>query len=77
MTNPLGEPERGVSVKARAMITNVNNEEDHFKFSGNDDTMTATSARDGIAYFICNIPTDGQKAEFSVSEPVEHFKMKF
>lgn len=74
MTNPLDEPEPGVSVKARATITNINNEMDLFKFSGHKDTITATSDRDGIAYFTCNIPRDVQKAEFSVSEPMDYFE---
>ncbi|XP_051531363.1 complement C5-like isoform X2 [Myxocyprinus asiaticus] len=63
--DPLGEPVKGVPVKARATITRVNNEQEQLKFLGYLDTITETSQRDGIAHFISNIPDEVEKAEFS------------
>uniref|UniRef100_A0A673MFE8 Complement component 5 n=2 Tax=Sinocyclocheilus rhinocerous TaxID=307959 RepID=A0A673MFE8_9TELE len=63
--DPLGKPVQGVSITTRATITTANNEQDTFKFLGHKDTLTETSQRDGIAYFICNIPANVKKAEFT------------
>ncbi|XP_016121943.1 complement C5-like, partial [Sinocyclocheilus grahami] len=63
--DPLGKPVQGVSITTRATITTANNEQDTFKFLGHKDTLTVTSQRDGIAYFICNIPANVKIAEFT------------
>uniref|UniRef100_A0A671SJD7 Complement component 5 n=2 Tax=Sinocyclocheilus anshuiensis TaxID=1608454 RepID=A0A671SJD7_9TELE len=63
--DPLGKPVQGVSITTRATITTANNEQDTLKFLGHKDTLTVTSQRDGIAYFICNIPANVKIAEFT------------
>uniref|UniRef100_A0A671SHV8 NTR domain-containing protein n=1 Tax=Sinocyclocheilus anshuiensis TaxID=1608454 RepID=A0A671SHV8_9TELE len=68
--DPLGKPVQGVSITTRATITTANNEQDTLKFLGHKDTLTVTSQRDGIAYFICNIPANVKIAEFTVSKTV-------
>uniref|UniRef100_A0A671SIB0 NTR domain-containing protein n=1 Tax=Sinocyclocheilus anshuiensis TaxID=1608454 RepID=A0A671SIB0_9TELE len=69
--DPLGKPVQGVSITTRATITTANNEQDTLKFLGHKDTLTVTSQRDGIAYFICNIPANVKIAEFTVSKTFE------
>ncbi|MCJ8746784.1 hypothetical protein PDJAM_G00145660 [Pangasius djambal] len=63
--DPLGESVRGVRVKARAIVTNNNNEQEYLKFQGHQNEITQTSTNDGIAYFVCNIPHNAERAEFT------------
>ncbi|KAF4074480.1 hypothetical protein AMELA_G00239810 [Ameiurus melas] len=63
--DPLGESVSGVPVKARATLTNNNNEQEVLKFYGRTDAITQTSSNDGIAYFVCNIPENADRAEFT------------
>ncbi|XP_051551430.1 complement C5-like isoform X1 [Myxocyprinus asiaticus] len=72
--DPLGEPVKGVPVKARATITTVNKELEELKFLGHLDTITETSQRDGIAYFISNIPDKVEKAEFKFETADDSWK---
>ncbi|XP_026795914.2 complement C5 isoform X1 [Pangasianodon hypophthalmus] len=63
--DPLGESVRGVPVKARAIVTNNNNEQEELKFQGHQNEITQTSKNDGVAYFVCNIPHNAERAEFT------------
>ncbi|KAL7836777.1 hypothetical protein AOLI_G00280610 [Acnodon oligacanthus] len=63
--DPLGEPMRGVPVKARGTLTNTNQEQEPLRFLGYLDEIKQTSQQDGVAYFICNIPSNAAKAEFT------------
>nr|XP_055056558.1 complement C5 isoform X1 [Misgurnus anguillicaudatus] len=65
VTDPLGEPQKGVKVQVKATTRNVNKETETLRFDGHMETTTAISTRDGIAYFIPNIPKDVEKAEFT------------
>uniref|UniRef100_A0A3B4ECC5 NTR domain-containing protein n=1 Tax=Pygocentrus nattereri TaxID=42514 RepID=A0A3B4ECC5_PYGNA len=63
--DPLGEPMRGVPVKARGTLTNTNQEQEPLRFLGHLDEIKHTSQQDGVTYFICNIPSNAAKAEFT------------
>ncbi|XP_036453933.1 complement C5 isoform X2 [Colossoma macropomum] len=63
--DPLGEPIRGVPVKARGTLTNTNQEQEPLRFFGYLNEITQRSQQDGVTYFICNIPSNAAKAEFT------------
>ncbi|KAI4892637.1 hypothetical protein NFI96_021635 [Prochilodus magdalenae] len=63
--DPLGEPMRGVPVKATGTLVNTNQEQEALKFLGYINEITQTSQNNGVAYFICNIPNNAAKATFT------------
>ncbi|XP_066510101.1 complement C5-like isoform X1 [Hoplias malabaricus] len=63
--DPLGEPMKGVQVMARGTLTNSNQQQEPLKFLGYQDQITQMSQGDGVAYFICNIPSNAEKAVFT------------
>ncbi|KAM9446334.1 complement C5 [Clarias gariepinus] len=65
VTDPLGEPVRGVPVKLRATVTNDNNEQEEQMCQAQLHEITQRSRDDGVAYFVCNIPTNAIKAVFT------------
>lgn len=71
MKDSLGESVRGVPVKARATITNNNNQQEVLKFQGHLIEVTQTSNNDGVAYFVCNIPQNSERVEFTVSKHLQ------
>ncbi|XP_047674014.1 complement C5 isoform X2 [Tachysurus fulvidraco] len=62
--DPLGESVAGVAVKARVTVTNNNNQIE--ELHGHQNELKQTSRNDGIAYFVCNIPNNVARAEFSI-----------
>lgn len=71
MKDPLGEPVKGVPVKATVTLINNNNE--HEELQGHQDELRQTSRNDGIAYFVCNIPDNTARAEVTVSEHLQYY----
>ncbi|XP_060763103.1 complement C5 [Neoarius graeffei] len=63
--DPQGKSLTGVPVKARATITNNNHEQQEFKFQGHLNEIRQISSRDGAVNFVCNIPHDAERAEFT------------
>ncbi|XP_072521407.1 LOW QUALITY PROTEIN: complement C5 [Salminus brasiliensis] len=63
--DPLGEPVRGVPVKASGTLTNSDQEQELLRFQGHLTEVTQTSQDDGIAYFIWNVPSNSAKAVFT------------
>lgn len=70
MKDPLGEPMKGVLVTARGTLTNNNHEMEPLRFGGHLDEIKRESSSDGVAYFVCNIPSNAAKAEFTVSKGI-------
>lgn len=71
MKDPQGKSLTGVPVKARATITNNNHEQQEFKFQGHLNEIRQISSRDGAVNFVCNIPHDAERAEFTVSKHLQ------
>ncbi|KAK3514717.1 hypothetical protein QTP70_028333, partial [Hemibagrus guttatus] len=62
--DPLGESVKDVPVKARVTLINNNNE--YEDLHGYQNELRETSRNDGIAYFVCNIPDNVERAEFTI-----------
>lgn len=73
MKDPLGESVSGVPVKARGTLTNTDQEQEALQFHGRTHEITQTSSNDGIAYFVCNIPENAERAEFTVSKHLQYY----
>lgn len=71
MKDPLGESVAGVAVKARVTVTYNNNQFE--ELHGHQNELRQTSRNDGIAYFVCNIPNNVARAEFSVSKHLQYY----
>uniref|UniRef100_A0A4W4HR79 Complement C5 n=1 Tax=Electrophorus electricus TaxID=8005 RepID=A0A4W4HR79_ELEEL len=63
--DPLGVPVRDVPVKVRATLTTNEQEQVPLKFFGHQYEVMQSSRQDGVAYFVCNIPNNVEKAEFT------------
>ncbi|XP_017307260.1 complement C5 [Ictalurus punctatus] len=71
--DPLGESVSGVPVKARGTLTNNDHEQEALQFHGRTHEITQTSSNDGIAYFVCNIPENAERAEFTFETNDENY----
>ncbi|XP_060739297.1 complement C5 [Tachysurus vachellii] len=72
--DPLGESVAGVAVKARVTVTNNNNQFE--ELHGHQNELRQTSRNDGIAYFVCNIPNNVARAEFSIETDDHNYPPK-